>query len=305
MRARFIIAWLACTLSSFCTADRNLCGPTVDVVDKRDAPELYIRLGSAATREDTWLLERNLTSHSRLTKRVLPPLCEINDRLGEYVHGYIFTENYDQAYGLTAKVNKADVSMTVQMSFTLKTAFKIGTGNLEGCTVLTIVSNRAVYMGHFWETLSMQTNKQLTENVLNLITGDTPKTYTTGPKLTESLYKDGEVWGFIMTPRAMSYRKGENRKRIGTGRPAAKGKLQYPTRVRKIQETVENMVPGINWAIWDYPITADGIAPPAPAREALFEYDPKADAVGKNWRLFYEGEMHEGRRLTGFGDPNA
>lgn len=33
--------------------------------------------------------------------------------------------------------------------------FTMGTGGLHGCTIVTIVSNRAVYMGHYWEVAAM------------------------------------------------------------------------------------------------------------------------------------------------------
>ncbi|KAI0903985.1 hypothetical protein F4824DRAFT_505528 [Ustulina deusta] len=53
----------------------------------------------------------------------------------------------------------------------------IGTEGLEGCTVLTVVSRRAVYMAHFFENLAFAPESgkapdtAFEQNCLNLITG--------------------------------------------------------------------------------------------------------------------------------------
>ncbi|KJK73913.1 hypothetical protein H634G_10819 [Metarhizium anisopliae BRIP 53293] len=94
-----------------------------------------------------------------------------------------------------------------------KGQFLVGTARTElvGCTVLAVVSTRAVYICHFWEDIHYASRRHLRgaygfQPVLNMIRGEGNTTYTAGPALDSSLFTgpDDHTRAFIMTPRNRS-----------------------------------------------------------------------------------------------------
>ena len=95
---------------------------------------------------------------------------------------------------------------TVSGEFILKeeALFTLGTGGLHGCTIVTIVSNRAVYMGHYWEISAMggkigdfdpvtfsptdPRRENFQRRVLNAITGGDRNPETSGDPFHPRLY---------------------------------------------------------------------------------------------------------------------
>lgn len=81
-----------------------------------------------------------------LSKRVITSVTQAE--LPEYLYDQ-FDENPDQLFGSPAPLTtdkQTDATVTRQRIFNKKNAFQIGSQALHGCTVVTVISKRAVYM---------------------------------------------------------------------------------------------------------------------------------------------------------------
>ncbi|OQO00803.1 hypothetical protein B0A48_13490 [Cryoendolithus antarcticus] len=288
-------------------ADRPKCGSAnTNAVERREVSNAVL-----ANPHYVHLLDR-----STLVARARDPIgkwveaCDIKN-LGSYMEYRILGGGAKATTSLLEETvdaddNKIDLSTTTSKVFG-SARIRIGTGEVSGCTVVTVVSTRAVYMGHFWENLSMENDVDFEENFMNLFFGGTPQTQTTGPAIDPSLFNQAgdRPIAFIMSPRALAYDEGEDPTAEGTGHPAAQGIFEHATQLNQLRTRLEEIIPGIIIEGYGYEVTADGFVPGAPFRLALFEYDPKADAVGPNWRLWQEDTLNLGRTLQGFGQPAA
>lgn len=198
-------------------------------------------------------------------------------------------------------------STTVQHEFD-DNKYELGTGGLTGCSVLTIVSRRAVFMAHFFESLafSRPTKAQLIEagedpdtyprlnfvgQVTNLIDQSRGATVGIGPSLDVSLFNnagDGSddpgdnTKAFIMTPRKWN---------------GAEGEAEFTNKINSIITQVKGLLPNLgDVPIYDY--VRLNMADEAEEAElytnargsAFFQYDP-SNRGKKAWRLFYEREL--------------
>lgn len=190
-------------------------------------------------------------------------------------------------------------STTVQQTFDQTNKYELGTGGLVGCTVLTVVSRRGVFMAHFFESLafSRPTKKQLedegedpaaypkldfTGQVTNLIDQSRGATKGLGPSLDVSLFnQDGDnTQAFIMTPRKWG---------------GSAGQWQFTNRVGQIQAQVQALLTGIVTAVPVTDYVRLNMADPAQEAQlytnargsAFFQYDPD-NRGSQGWRLFYE-----------------
>lgn len=84
-------------------------------------------------------------------------------QLDEYIvnnQGYYRPKHDDQFQDIPLfLINDFSVEMTVSIERKMGLnipPFQIGTKNVHGCTVVTIASERAVWMAHFWEVSGMQ-----------------------------------------------------------------------------------------------------------------------------------------------------
>ena len=189
-------------------------------------------------------------------------------------------------------------STTVQHTFDQVNKYELGTGGLTGCSVLTIVSRRAVFMGHFFESLafSRPTRAQLIAEgqnpdtyprlnfvgeVTNLIDQSLGTTAGVGPSLDVSLFNlpTDNTQAFIMTPRAWNGNAGA---------------WQYTNKINSVIGQVQGLLPNIaNIPVTDY-VRLD-MEDPAQEAElysnargaAFFQYDPN-NRGSQGWRLFYE-----------------
>ncbi|KAK6438346.1 hypothetical protein LTR95_005449 [Oleoguttula sp. CCFEE 5521] len=310
MRAiRLLIAVLS-ICASISLADRVQCGGAdTDAVEKREFSTAVLANPHYAHLIDHNTLAARYPQKDELVKRTLLAVCKIRN-VGTYLRTRILGNGALARATISLLAQTAggteDLSTTVNEVFGDK-AFVIGTGQVSGCTVLTVVSKRAVYMGHFWENLSISTELKWTRNVMNLVFGATPKQLTYGPAIDPSQFTqaDDQPHAYIMSPRALEYDEGENRKTLGTGHPGARGFFEHAARLNVLIARLEEIIPGIIVESYDYEVTADQVYPPAPFRLALFEYDPEADAVGANWRLWQEDQLTQGREVQGFGQPAA
>ncbi|KAI1123372.1 hypothetical protein F5Y10DRAFT_286255 [Nemania abortiva] len=170
----------------------------------------------------------------------------------------------------------------------------IGVKNLTGCTVLTVVSRRAVYMAHFFENLAFRPDGReapdtaFQQNCLNLITGQGKKWKTRGDSLDPSLFTggNGPAIAYIMTPRQDQ----------DPNSPVPGPETQYfPGRMEQLSQTLTSLIPGLGLSYYNY-IAMGSEYHKAYQGKALFEYDPNADGLNNaNFRLFYEQTMQDGR----------
>ncbi|KAH8167162.1 hypothetical protein CIB48_g1052 [Xylaria polymorpha] len=177
---------------------------------------------------------------------------------------------------------------------------KIGTPGLEGCTVLTVVSRSAVYMGHFFETLAFIADggtdpaTAFQQNCLNLITGQGTKWRCRGDGLDPSLFtgNNGPAVAFIMTPRP-----DQDDPTAQNPNPPVPGpdEQMYGMQIGQLSQTLRSLIPDLTIINYNY------IAQNVPNQrylwqgKALFEYDPDADGDSNpNFRLWYEQTMRNG-----------
>ncbi|KAF2167031.1 hypothetical protein M409DRAFT_22469 [Zasmidium cellare ATCC 36951] len=126
-----------------------------------------------------YTLNNNGSTDRVLRKRVLEEVDA--DDIGQYLND---REDENDVIGLVERVDDSDYSVTRLEKFSdwqdTNEPLIMGTENgfLTGCTILTVVSSQAVYMGHFWQNLGFKNfNKKDPEpadfqgNVANLITG--------------------------------------------------------------------------------------------------------------------------------------
>jgi len=197
-----------------------------------------------------------------------------------------------------------DNSLTRQFEFsTRRRGLIIGftrSGYLTGCTVLTVVSRRAVYMGHFWQNLGFKNYASPADvragaegrpasfprNVRNLITGQTPQYRATGPALNPSLYnqEDDKTYASILTPAYQA------------------DNLYFPTQVAAMVTLLGELIPGIHVVVKPYyPLTEEeenDISGASVRGQTMFEYDRNADGQGNaDWRLWYEQFSQRGTNL--------
>ncbi|KAF2117936.1 hypothetical protein BDV96DRAFT_644273 [Lophiotrema nucula] len=193
--------------------------------------------------------------------------------------------------------------------------FQFMTGGIHGCTTITLVSNRAVWMAHFWETYSMRIREDkkdctkensdepvdhpvVVERILEFIRGNAVpnpapnflKPYLTpeGPFIQVDLFNrqdTDETKLFISTPTAL-------------GVPITRSRFQYryPLRIKKMAEAVAERI-GLTPEVDLIPYQALDYSDPQQFSQAgtnarghhLFQFDPDSDGNGQRaWRLFAE-----------------
>ncbi|KAK3317120.1 hypothetical protein B0T19DRAFT_405560 [Cercophora scortea] len=191
---------------------------------------------------------------------------------------------------------------------------EIGTHDLHGCTVMTIVSNRAVYMAHYYEVYAFngddvlsqnsESYKRFERNVLNAITGTGEQDpETRGHGVTWSLFNQpgDHTRVFFLTPFA------EDRQATTTGPES----WMYPNKVGAMADLVVQAghIPGARVRVvpympldywWDWDDVAKKSVPAGPDRllattktfgAAYFQWDGTTD--GSYWRLFYEANKFQ------------
>ncbi|KAI1211403.1 uncharacterized protein F4807DRAFT_458977 [Annulohypoxylon truncatum] len=175
----------------------------------------------------------------------------------------------------------------------------IGIQSLEGCTVVTVVSRSAVYMGHFFESLAFAPEGKapdtaFQQNCINFITGQGQTWRTRGDSLDPSLFS-GPAVAFIMTPRQDQDDPTEQNPNPPV--PGADTQL-YGDRMRTLSQTLTNLIPGITIVYYNYIAINIEEYQQAYQGKALFGYDSNADGAGNpNFRLWYEQTFETGINL--------
>ncbi|GLB10433.1 hypothetical protein AtubIFM57258_006841 [Aspergillus tubingensis] len=210
----------------------------------------------------------------------------------EYVPQQTKEETEDENFGQLIPIMEFDddgeptpPNVAVQKTFR-NSAFQIGTTGLVGCTVVTVVSRRAVYMGHFWEDPNWEDPELFVTTILNFISNTDPRDGS-GPALNPALFNqpNDDTRIYIMHPRA-------DDKEDDYTAP------YYPEELERLKTLLnQQLLPGIPTATWIYiPVNweddePDPLADQPWRRHAIFQYDPHAHSTGrrkKGWRLFYE-----------------
>ncbi|TGJ78222.1 hypothetical protein E0Z10_g10548 [Xylaria hypoxylon] len=181
----------------------------------------------------------------------------------------------------------------------------IGTERLEGCTVLTVVSRKAVYMAHFFENLAFAPDdgkapdSAFEQNCINQITGRGQTWRTRGDSIDPSLFtgNNGPAFAYIMTPR--QEQADPTRQNPNPPVPGPDTQL-YAERMRQLSQTLTSLIPGL-WVVYYNYIAANAAQYEEQDAQqhrgkALFEYDPNADGNNNaNFRIWYEQNMENGQ----------
>ncbi|KAM5448709.1 hypothetical protein MaudCBS49596_005215 [Microsporum audouinii] len=180
--------------------------------------------------------------------------------------------------------------------------FQFISGGLHGCTMVTLISNRAVWQAHFWEPYSHGSpsedttrNAAFTGRVLRALTGEEVtnpasnswRSYIppSGPPIDPNLFNrdTDETEFYIMTPFIEIWKR-----RLINPRT--------PKRLAEIRKAIERHI-GVapkdvtyKYIALNYSDLADlALVNISNRGMALFQYDPDSDGNGQRaWRLFYE-----------------
>ncbi|KAH7317127.1 hypothetical protein B0I35DRAFT_434610 [Stachybotrys elegans] len=192
--------------------------------------------------------------------------------------------------------------------------FQIMSGGLHGCTVLAVVSNRGVWMAHFWEVYSngdwdfdsgpFDPNfyiEAFRDRVIRFMRGRRedrvrrpapsnggPYITPLGPSIDGNLFNrrdTDETQIFIMAP-------------VLEGEPSGSTAYNYPTRINDMVQAVHDVLGEGNnprLTVYGYqPLEYEDEADQALINTsqkgmALFQYDPDSNGSGRReWRLFLE-----------------
>lgn len=127
------------------------CSPPVapSDIDKRDAEFMYYDPAGNGT----------------LSRRtIVMPESNRAGPMGEYVHNELDAEGFTkivwskQEKKKNGKMKNVDMATSKVVPFKSVNAVSMGTDGLCGCTVLVIVSKKGCYMGHFWESISFESD---------------------------------------------------------------------------------------------------------------------------------------------------
>ncbi|BCS29892.1 uncharacterized protein APUU_80195A [Aspergillus puulaauensis] len=255
---------------------------------------------------------------------------EMRERqLNSYLPNVIGKGHADSVYGPVMKFSHGDPATderaVMRQAQFRDELFQWGTGGLCGCTMVTLVSRRAVWMAHFWETFShadsdwvpgapipapdqfgtehMVSYRQFQQRILralrtaeppaNPVTarGRNPKGYIApeGPPIDPKLFNDPEDGTelHIMTPY------------VSTEEPIeTTTELEYANRIEEVKAEIADIL-GIRpmehvWPYrklrWSYP-DEYALVDKTCRGFALFQYDPDADGDGnRGWRIMYESK---------------
>ncbi|KAJ8120462.1 hypothetical protein ONZ43_g2834 [Nemania bipapillata] len=196
-----------------------------------------------------------------------------------------------------AEQNEYTFAILKKFSDYNQNVLKIGTGRLEGCTVLTIISRSA---SHIFEDLAFSPDGNIDpatafqQNCLNFITGQGAKWKTKGDSLDPSLFTgdNGPAVAFIMTPRP-----DQNDPTPQNPNPPVPGpnEQMYEAQITQLSQTIQSLIPGLNIINYNYIALNPRNQDQDWQGKALFEYDPDADGNSNpNFRLWYEQTMRNG-----------
>ncbi|KAJ9224330.1 hypothetical protein DTO027B5_4110 [Paecilomyces variotii] len=250
---------------------------------------------------------------NRLVKRVLPNVQQ--EEIGRYLTRAIsrlknpYRHRNTNQISLAYATNGDDYTYGVEKEFsdyTESDVLNIGSEQLTGCTVITLVSREAVYMAHIWETLAFIPNWKkdpndsdidedaaFEENCINLLTKKRNRWKAKGTPITPELYAGKTPYLFIMTPRA-----DPDLDDAGNAQVPSFDQQRYPGRIATIVSTIRDRLgeqPTVVFYNYLPPEEEDDPAETSYQGKVLFELDANADGNGRaNFRLWYEEATENG-----------
>ncbi|KAJ9294734.1 hypothetical protein DTO271G3_6654 [Paecilomyces variotii] len=273
---------------------------------------------------------------NRLVKRVLPDVQQ--GEIGDYLEHIIpelknpYEDSASNQISLAYATEDEDYTYGVEKKFSDYTGInvlKIGSEQLTGCTVITLVSREAVYMvcpqmsafpflslsnwlckAHIWETLAFDPNwdnkpgdKRIDEdaafeqNCINLLTkrAKRDKWMATGAGITKSLYAGKTPYLFVMTPRPFPEVDA-----AGNAQVPSSDQQRYPGRIATIVSTIRDRLGEQPTVVFYNYLPGSSDKPPETKYQGrvLFEFDANADGNRRaNFRLWYEEAMENGWAL--------
>lgn len=173
-----------------------------------------------------------------------------------------------------------------------KEAFSMGTAGLCGCTVLIIVSRQAVYIGHYWESISFWTNDEwLKSNGGPFKDQDDAFQKTVIKGLTEGaragkeqvMLKGKDKW--LNDDYTQAYLMIPNKNSAGKNDPY---RDQWKQMIAKAGEFIPKLIEKNDDGTWKRihehpytPLPGDPRLDTTSAGKILFKYDPDEDGDGK------------------------
>ncbi|KAJ9198855.1 hypothetical protein DTO164E3_4945 [Paecilomyces variotii] len=284
-----------------CNPPCGACGSSCSIFKKRSLVDAVVS-NTTSARETT----------NRLVKRVLPDVQQGN--IGKYLQDAIrglknpYKHRNTNQISLGYATSGDDYTYGVEKEFsdyTESDVLKIGSDQLIGCTVITLVSREAVYMAHIWENLAFDPNWKkdpndsdidedaaFEQNCINLLTKRRSRWRAKGTPITPELYAGKTPYLFIMTPRPF----------VGlddAGNPQVPSfdQQRYPERIATIVSAIKDRLGEQPTVIfYNYvPLTRKKVLKTDFQGRVLFEFDADADGNGRaNFRLWYEEAMENG-----------
>ncbi|KAM0454300.1 hypothetical protein ACHAPV_008379 [Trichoderma viride] len=243
----------------FYACEVSACGSSCAPVQKRDFSEVekrdrQYRLWNETT--DSWSEVSAAVYEAHLSRRALEKRVFITNprwnaaRVAKYLPGQIALNSNGQVVPADTQFPTNEgffIGGTNQGTVAVLREFgndpiQLGTGGLHGCTMLAVVSTRAVYMAHYWETYTTGLNDNIAAGsadlanwqtkVLNSITG----TGTQDP----NAQADALNWNLFNQP-------GDNtRVMIMSPNNEISTSLKYKNKVGLIQSLLQDNIPGVN-----------------------------------------------------------
>ncbi|GAM87638.1 hypothetical protein ANO11243_056650 [Dothideomycetidae sp. 11243] len=238
-----------------------------------------------------------------LNKRMQDSLTQgqINLYVAQNLHGGPYTQPYGPPLGredsgpLSLITYGVGGTGTLLKQFNGQAAFQMGTAGFHGCTGITIVSKRAVFMAHTWEGPSWNQENPFAfvTGVINFFIGNSPLDGISA-RFDPSLFNaaDDNTQIYIFHPRAT----GSNDYRAP----------QYGAKMTLLRNILQQLLPKSSMALYNYPRLQYSSQSRNNAQEAanwpdyqtsltsarggiLFQYDPNGKGQGRpDWRLFME-----------------
>ncbi|KFY69307.1 hypothetical protein V496_00351, partial [Pseudogymnoascus sp. VKM F-4515 (FW-2607)] len=241
---------------------------------------------------DDWILRNvslkpygNAIKGRHLAKRAITAITE--GQISTYVPAQFYRTKLDGNFGPViplVEVPESDHTVTEQIVFSTET-FQMGAKQVHGCTMVTVVSRRAVYMGHFWEVPSWAVEFEFKARVINLISGNGIP-FGDSPPLDPSLFNGphDDTRIYIMHPRRTPTSTSQ--------KPRYPGKLR---RLKSMLTGLTGLLPNAPTVLWlykrlDHDLKQDRLDARNTQRgHAIFQFDPNGRGTGSpGWRLFYE-----------------
>lgn len=229
----------------------------------------------------------NETAYKTLLKRDFTEIRQTD--LANYLVGQFENDLFDPYFGAPMSLYSPSENVVVQEVFG-NTPFQVGIQGLCGCTAVTVVSERAVFMGHFYEDPTWVNPSSFKNAVLNFFRG--ANQVGLGPALNPALFTaNDDTRVYIMTPRSRN---------VGSSTSQPWTRTNYYGKLAQLISTIQSRLgSSVPIAVWNYPrldctVIVNGEEQTNPALfesergVGVFQYDPTGYNNARGWRLFYE-----------------